>query len=45
MCDFFGVDISGSATRKAPFINAIYGLLTPASVKFQGKDVAVVKSV
>ena len=27
MCDFFGVDISGPATRKAPFINAIYGLL------------------
>ena len=25
--DFFGVDISGPATRKAPFINAIYGLL------------------
>ena len=27
MCDFFGVDISGLATRKAPFINAIYGLM------------------
>ena len=27
MCDFFGVDICGPATRKAPFINAIYGLL------------------
>lgn len=27
MCDFFGVDISGPATRKAPFINAIYDLL------------------
>ena len=27
MCDFFGEDISGPASRKAPFINAIYGLL------------------
>ena len=27
VCDFFGVDFSGPATRKAPFINAVYGLL------------------
>ena len=28
MCNFFGVDISGPAPRKAPFMNAIYGLLS-----------------
>ena len=27
VCDFFGVDICGPATRKASFINAIYDLL------------------
>ena len=46
-CDLFGVDISGPTTRKAPFINAIYGLteVLPMPVKFQRKDGEVVHSV